>query len=130
MEMPHDDIRALERAFEANEDDARRLASGLDEAHGTWRARADTWSVAECLDHLAIGNRVYLIAMQPSAERALAEGRTRRGPAVPGVAGGWFVRSLEPPVATLFRMRAPRKIRPRASPPLGGALEQFLSAHR
>lgn len=128
--MRYEDIGALERAFDSNERDARMLVSGLDERQGTWRARAGTWSVAECLDHLAISNRVYLSAMQPPAERALAEGRRRRGPALPGVAGGWFVRSLEPPVKTIFKMRAPRKIRPRASPPLGHALEQFLSSQR
>jgi DinB superfamily len=60
----------------------------------------------------------------------MAAGRCRRGPALPGLVGGWFVRSLEPPVSTLFKMRAPRKIRPRPSPPLGHALEQFLASQR
>lgn len=128
--MAHDDIDALERAFHSTEQDARSLVSGLDEERGTWRARDDTWSVAECLDHLAIGNRVYLSAMRPAAERALAEGRARRRPALPGIAGGWFVRSLEPPVKAMFKMKAPRKIRPRPSPSLASALEQFLSSHR
>jgi hypothetical protein len=44
--------------------------------------------------------------------------------------GGWIVRSFEPPVTTLFKRKAPRKIRPRPSPPLGHALEQFLAAER
>ena len=110
--MPHPDIAVLERAFELNEQDARVLVSGLSERQAAWRAQPGSWSVAECLDHLATGNRVYLAAMQPPAERALAEGRSRRGPALPGLIGGWFVRSLEPPVRTTFKMRAPRKIRP------------------
>ena len=128
--MQDDDIAALERAFDSNAQDARALVSGLSETHGTSRAQPGSWSVAECLDHLATGNRVYLSAMQPPAERAMAAGRCRRGPALPGLVGGWFVRSLEPPVRTLFKMRAPRKIRPRPSPPLGHALEQFLASQR
>lgn len=128
--MPHQDIAALERAFESNEQDARVLVSGSSERHGTWRAQPGSWSVAECLDHLATAHRVYLAAMRPPAERALAEGRSRRGPALPGLVGGWFVRSLEPPVKAIFRTRAPRKIRPRPSPPLDHALEQFLASHR
>ena len=52
-----------------------------------------SWSVAECLDHLATANRVYLAAMRPSAERALRNGRRRRGSAQPGLIGGWFVES-------------------------------------
>jgi hypothetical protein len=29
--------------------------------------------------------------MRPSAEGALARGRTRRGPAIPGIIGRWFI---------------------------------------
>ncbi len=130
--MTTKDIAALERAFDSNEQDVRVLVSGLGESQGTWRAQPGAWSVAECLDHLATGNRVYLAAMQSPAERALAEGRHRRGPALPSLVGGWFVRSLEPPVKTIFKMRAPRKTWPRPSPPLGQALDTFprLAARR
>lgn len=127
--MPYPDITALERAFESNRRDVSVLVKRLSEQQGTWRAEPGSWSVAECLDHLATGHRVYLAAMTPPAERALAAGRRRRGPALPGLVGGWFVRSLEPPVKAMLKMRAPRKIRPRPSPPLGGALEQFLASH-
>jgi hypothetical protein len=130
MDQAPDDIVALERAFEANEQDARTLVDGLSESQGTWQPQPGSWSVAECLDHLATGNRVYLDAMSPSAERALAEGRRKRGPVVPGLIGGWFVRSLEPPVNPRFKMRAPRKIRPRPSPPLADARDQFFVSHR
>jgi hypothetical protein len=122
------DIEALEESFNAAERDARALVTGLSEELGAWRAEAGSWSVAECLDHLAIANRVYLRAMQPAAERAVAEGRLRRSPAQPGLIGGWFVRTLEPPVNARFRQKAPRKIRPRVSPTLHDAIEQFLAS--
>ena len=128
--MLTEDLAALEGAFNSNAQDARALVSALSESQGTWRAHPGAWSVAECLDHLATGHRVYLAAMQPPAERALATGRRRRGPALPGLIGGWFVRSLDPPVKTIFRMKAPRAIRPRPSPPLGQSVEQFLTSHR
>src|SRR5215208_5044499 len=91
------DIQALEDAFNAAERDARALVAGLGEDRGAWRAATGSWSVAECLDHLATANRVYLRAMRPRAERALAQGRRRRGPAQPGLIGRWFVGTLEPP---------------------------------
>jgi hypothetical protein len=128
--MPDEDLVTLERAFDANQQDVRALVNGLSERQGTWRAAPGAWSVAECLDHLATSNRVYLAAMQPPAERALAEGRRRVGPALPGLVGGWIVRSFEPPVTTLFKRRAPRKILPRPSPPLGQALDEFLASQR
>ena len=89
------DILALEDALDAAELDARALIAGLTEDRGAWRAETGSWSVAECLDHLATANRVYLHAMRPPADRALAHGRRRRGPAQPGIVGRWFVRTLD-----------------------------------
>jgi hypothetical protein len=120
------EVLALEEALNAAERDARALVAGLSEEQGAWRAEPGSWSVAECLDHLAVANRVYLRAMQPAAERAVAEGRRRRRPIRPGLIGGWFVRSMEPPVRT--KGKAPKKIRPRTSPALADAFDQFLAS--
>src|SRR5262245_13776604 len=122
------DVAALESALDAVENDVRALVSGLTGESGAWRADALSWSVAECLDHLAIANRVYLAAMRPAAERALAGGRRRRGPAVPGIVGQWFVWTLEPPVKPQYKMKAPRLIRPRQSPALHDAVAGFLAS--
>jgi hypothetical protein len=124
------DIEALERALDAAERDARAVVSGLTEALGVWRAEPSTWSVAECLDHLATANRVYLRAMEPAAQRALTDRRRRRGPAVPGIVGGWFARSFEPPVKRHSKRKAPELIRPRVSPSLEDAFGQFLGSQR
>jgi hypothetical protein len=70
-----DDIAALENQFAASEKDAQALLAGLDEQLGSWRESPGSWSVAECLDHLATTNRVYLQPMREAAERARAEGR-------------------------------------------------------
>lgn len=127
-EYNRSDIQALEEALDAAERDARSLVTGLTEERSAWPADADSWSVAQCLDHLATANRVYLRAMQPAAERALARGRRRRGPAKPGLIGGWFVRSLEPPVNPRFRTRAAASIQPRPAPRLDDAVRQFLAS--
>jgi len=122
----HADIRALGQAFDAIDRDARALVSGLTGEQGIWRRAPGSWSVAECLDHLATANRVYLPPMEEAAARALRDGRFRRRPALPGLIGGWFVRSLEPPVKPHFKMKAPKKIVPRESPPLDEAVRQFF----
>jgi hypothetical protein len=126
--LTHADLVELDAAYDAAAADARALLSDLGEARGTWRAAPDKWTVAECLDHLAVGNRVYLQAMRPAAERAIAGARLRRGPAHPGLLGGWFVRLMEPPARPLFRTKAPRQIRPRVSPPLADAAAAFLAS--
>ena len=123
------ELRRLEDQLDAIERDAQELVAGLSEEDGRWRARPDSWSVAECLDHLATANRVYLGAMQPAALRASEQGRQRRGPALPGIVGRLFVRTLEPPVTAPFRMKSPRKIRPRSSPGLAESLSSFTASH-
>lgn len=119
------EIDALLRALDDAETDASRLAAGLTERQGQWRPAPGAWSIAECLDHLATANEVYLAAMQPAAERALSKRRHRRRPARPGFIGGWFVRALEPPVKKALRGKAPRSIQPRPSPALGESLQAF-----
>jgi hypothetical protein len=66
--------------------------------------------------------------MEPFAARARQEGRGRRGPAQPGLFGGWFVRSLEPPVNPRFRFKSPSSIRPRGAPTLDEAFRQFIAS--
>ena len=122
------DLVALQDAFDAAERDAGALVADLGEEPGTWRAEPTSWSVAECLDHLATANRVYLRAMEPAGERALVRGRLRRGPAEPGLIGRLVVRSFEPPVKRFLRLRAPKRIRPRAGPGLADAAGAFVAS--
>src|SRR5689334_11237925 len=112
-----EELQTLAAAFDANERRARELVTGLTEAEGIWQPAPGSWSVAECLDHLAISNRVYVDAMEPAARRARDTGRMRRRPAVPGVFGRWFANSLEP--SSTRKLRAPKKIVPRQAPPSG-----------
>lgn len=122
------EIERLERELDAAERDARALVEGLTEAQGALRQSPDAWSVAECLDHLATANRVYLEAMTQPAATALATGRMRRRPAEAGVIGGWFARSLEPPVRPRSKSKAPKKIRPRTAPAMADAFAAFLAS--
>jgi hypothetical protein len=124
-ELPAE-LQRLEDALDAAERDARAVVEGLSEALGAWRAEPGSWSVAECLDHLATANRVYLRAMEPAAAGALSAKRRRRGPAHPGMIGRWFVNFLEPPVTR--KSKAPRTIRPRNAPPLNDAMKLFLAS--
>lgn len=114
-----DDLDAADR-------DAKAVAKGLTEAQGTWRPAPGSWSVAECLDHLAVSNVVYLRPIVEGAARGRAAGRMRRGPALPGVLGGMFVKSLEPPAKR--RTRNPKLSTPRPSPSLADSLRAFLES--
>jgi hypothetical protein len=122
MSLPAD-LQTLQDQLDDAERDAQQLAAGLSGEQANWRPSPGSWSVAECLDHLAITNRVYLSAMRTPALAAREQRRLRRGPAKPGWIGGLFVRSLEPPAK--LRIKAPQKIQPRSAPPLADALAGF-----
>jgi hypothetical protein len=121
------EIDELLAALDRNEREARALVDGLTEEQGTARLTPGSWSVAECLDHLATANRVYVASMQEPAVLARQRGTLRRQPALPGMFGDWFVKSMEPSSKT--RLKAPKKIRPRQSPPLASAFADFLRDH-
>jgi hypothetical protein len=124
------EIQALEDQANAVEWDVRTLVTGLTEERGAWRPSPDSWSIAECLDHMAICNRACLSLMEDQAIRGRIQHQTRGGPAVPGTFGSWFVSILEPPVKSVFRLKTSRALRPRTAPPLADAVGGFLSAHR
>jgi hypothetical protein len=123
------DVRNLHDQLDAAERDAQALVAGLAEEQGIWRPQAGSWSIAECLDHLAMGNRAYLRAMQEPGHRARARGRQRCRPVKPGWIGQLFVRLLEPPPTWWSRLKAPRSIRPRAAPPLTQSFAGFVASH-
>ncbi len=127
LQLPPE-VADLLAQLDANAREARRLVEGLSEEDGRWRPAPDAWSVAECLDHLAVANRVYLEAMREPAERARAAGRLRRAPALPGFFGRMFVNSLEPPAKSRTKRKAPGKIRPRESPGLRDAFDAFIAS--
>ena len=122
------DIRDVLHQLIAADRDAEALVAGLSEEQGTRRLAPTSWSIAECLDHLATANRVYVQAMREPAQRARVRGLLRARPAKPGLFGDLFVASLEPPPRWWSKSRAPRKIRPRMSPPLADAFAAFMTS--
>ena len=122
------DTANLRDQLDAAERDARLLVANLAEERGCWRAEAGSWSVAQCLDHLAITNHVYLDAMKEPAIRGRETGRLRRRPPLPGFVGRWFAAKMEPPVKAFPKMKATRNIKPRTSPALSDALACFLTS--
>ncbi|HYG64136.1 MAG TPA: DinB family protein [Thermoanaerobaculia bacterium] len=105
-----DDLAALRRQVEDNRRTAEDLVRGLSEAQLQWRPDERSWSIAQCLDHLAIGDRAYLEAMSPAVAEARRRNSRRRGPIQPGWFARWFIQSMEPPPRR--KLPAPRKIVP------------------
>lgn len=107
-----DDLAAILRGLEESDREARALLAEVDEERFNARPDERSWSVAQCLDHLNTGNRVYLEAMQVAVEEARSKDVLRQGPIRPRVLERWFIREMAPPPRR--RLSAPRKIVPAA----------------
>jgi DinB superfamily len=119
-----DEIRRVLAELEANERHAEALVADLDAGSLNWRPDDRSWSIAQCLDHLNVANRLYLEAMRPVLEAAGRQGKRRQGLVRPGWFERWFVANLEPPPKR--KLPAPRKI----IPALQGEKEVLLAEFR
>src|SRR5688500_8253150 len=117
----HDDVDAADRRAEG-------LTAALTDEQFSWRPDGGTrWSVALCLDHLAVSNTVYGAGMAQALADARSHGWSRRGPGKPGFFGRKFAQSLEPPVKR--RTKAPAKITPRPARGRDAILQEYRAAH-
>jgi hypothetical protein len=103
-------LHELAREADVLERDAATLLDGLTDEHANWRASPGAWSIAQCVDHLAVTQNTYLAAIESvlaGAARAPAGTVPRIAPSRPSL---WFIRQMEPPVK--MRFPAPKKIVP------------------
>jgi hypothetical protein len=125
--LPHDVQRVIDQLDEADRH-ADALVANLSDAQFHWQPDGGRrWSVAQCLEHLAIGAEVYLACMRGAVDRAKQERSVRRGPFAPGFFGRQFANSLEPPVR--FRGRAPKVIVPGSTLSRAEILSRFHGSH-
>jgi hypothetical protein len=88
--------------------EAAALTASRDNADLTARLAPNSWSVAECLDHLAQTTRAFLPALLDAV--AIAPRLTTNRPLKTGLLARLFIRNLEPP----YRIRL--KVLPQLTP--------------
>jgi hypothetical protein len=103
-------LEAVRAQFEATEGAARALAGSLSDADFNWQPAPGSWSIGQCLQHLATGTDEVL----PAIDRAIATAREHQWMALGPVRYGWLARlmvtSMEPPVK--WRMKTNRMFEP------------------
>ena len=122
------DLQKHSEAMDAADAAADALASRVTDEEFFWQPdQGRRWSIALCLDHLAIANTVYGRGIRAAVDKARAAGWTRQGPGKPGFFGRKFIESLEPPVKR--RTSAPKKIKPLALTSRAQILDAYHGAH-
>ena len=93
--------------------DAQTRFGQLNAAQLNWKPAPESWSVAQCLDHLLTGNRAMFPAMRAAASGAHKASLWERVPVLPGLMGKFMVKAVSP--LAKQKLKAPAKIRPSAS---------------
>jgi hypothetical protein len=104
------ELREYHGQLEAVNEDVRHLVVGLTEAQFNWRAVPGQWSIAECLNHLAVTNHAMTKPIKEAIVAARAKGLTSNGPFRHGFIGNMLIRSMEPPPRRKFK--APKIFKP------------------
>jgi len=98
---------------ELDTSDARAMTvtSGLTIEQLNWKSTPQTWSVGQCLEHLALANEVYVDAMAGALE---GRAHATVDDITPGWFARWFIRNYVEPSAKIRSAPAPGKIVPHA----------------
>jgi hypothetical protein len=114
--------------LDPNEQRARELVRGLAPVQMNWRAHA-SWSLAQCLDHLAQANAQVGGAMAAALEGAQSGQRQpTSGRKLPHWVAWWFVRPLDPPYRLKFQ--APQAVQPDLRQFGTEVLDVYFASHR
>jgi hypothetical protein len=119
-------LQTIDQEADKNSEAARQLVAGLDDHQLSWTPSPDRWSIAQCLDHLAVTSREF----RPYFTNAIERGRAR-WPVTsevrykPTLLGGWLIKQIVP--ETTRKVPAPKVFKPSQSPAVEGALEKFLA---
>src|SRR2546421_5238708 len=80
---------------EKNSDAARAVAADLSEAQLNWKPSPEQWSIAQCLEHLAITSRKFDSYFSVALESARKKRPVANAPAYkPSLVGGWLARQV------------------------------------
>jgi hypothetical protein len=119
-------LETVSKALLEAEEQAAKLVSRLSRAQADWRPKAHSWSVRQCLDHLARTNLTYAGALQEAISSS-RKPRERTVELTPGWFGAWFVKKMEPPVQTKFKTF--QKVVPAETGNIQDALAAFVKSH-
>jgi hypothetical protein len=117
-------LETVEAEAQKNSRDAKEFAS-LEPNSWNWKPSQTEWSIAECLEHLALSQAAF----KPIVSRALERGRERfhviSHPTYrPTWMGSWLIRHVSP--ESPKKLTAPKVFRPSATSAIWGSLERFL----
>lgn len=108
---------------------ATNLAGSLNARQLNWKPSADTWSIAQCLEHMLVGADEYAKVLRPAIERGRKRGLDTTGDVEPRhtLMGRMIMRAVEPTAKR--KMPAPKIFRPAQSQISEDVVARFVKSH-
>lgn len=120
-----DFIATVVAEAEKNNATASDLVLGLTEEQLNWKPDARQWSIAQCLEHLAVTSRQFNGYFAQLIEGARLKWPTNGAIRYrPSLVGGWLIKQVVP--ETTRKVPAPKVFRPSDSSAIQNALGLFL----
>jgi hypothetical protein len=120
-----DFIATIVSEAEKNNATASDLVRGLTEEQLNWKPDAKQWSIAQCLEHLAVTSRQFNGYFQQLIESARLKWPTNGAVRYrPSLVGGWLIKQVAP--ETTRKVPAPKVFKPSDSSSIHDALGLFL----
>src|SRR5687767_12205200 len=116
------EIDEFRKEFEQISAEADALVGPLSDTQFVWQPRPDSWSVAQCIDHLNVTARLYLPMLDEGIAAAIRRGLYSPGPYSYNWLGRLFVHAVQP--KTRFKAKAPKAFQP----PAGRARSEVMAA--
>lgn len=125
LESPNFLETVVARANE-NSAAARTLVMDLTAAQLNWTPSAEQWSIAQCLEHLAVATKGFEKYFTATLEQARNNRQVTSPPKYkPSLVGGWLAKQVSP--EAVRKLPAPKIFRPGNSSAIQGSLESFLN---
>jgi len=103
------------------------LMDGLDNDRFNWSPGAGTWSIAQCIDHLNVTNRLYIPIFEEGVRKGRANGVLGEGPYSYSWLSRYMFRVMQPPVKNRFR--APKQFHPAPQRTIEEVLPEWEATH-
>ena len=118
-------LQTIASEAEKNSEAARLVAADLTEAQLNWKPSPAAWSIAQCLEHLAITSRKFDSYFSVALESARKRRPLANAPAYkPSLVGGWLARQVNPDGGR--NLPAPKVFRPSVVSSIHAPLDLFL----
>jgi hypothetical protein len=117
------EVEEFRQQFERISQDADALVEPLTDEQFNWCPRPDSWSVAQCVEHLNTTARLYLPQLDEAIANAIRRGTYGEGPFSYNVFGRFFTAAMEPPAR--FRLTAPKPFLPPPARPRSEVMAAF-----